>query len=216
MSICWLDKFKNRHGIRNLSIQGEKLSAAEETVNPFLQKLHRVVGERVSHLKNSTMLTRLDFCGDVYRKELLFPVTKNLLQDSREQRTCYFLRLHYCLINIHIFDYPDSQLSGLFTQVQMSPDNQGPTVPLTATFTATPKPAGIWPYNEWRWPATQCLNTEKRTATQGYLEYLTGLCSSSAQEPQLCNFCSWVTKPTGTFYIKFKCWVPQISWLGSL
>jgi len=31
-STGWLDKFKNLHGIRNLSIQGEKLSAAEETV----------------------------------------------------------------------------------------------------------------------------------------------------------------------------------------
>ena len=28
----WLEKFKNCHGIRNLSIQGEKRSAAEETV----------------------------------------------------------------------------------------------------------------------------------------------------------------------------------------
>ena len=34
-STGWLDKFKNRHGIRNLSIQGEKLSAAEETVEPL-------------------------------------------------------------------------------------------------------------------------------------------------------------------------------------
>ena len=37
---------ENRHGIRNLSIQGEKLSAAEETVEPFLQKLKEVVEER--------------------------------------------------------------------------------------------------------------------------------------------------------------------------
>ena len=33
-----------------------------------------------------------------------------------------------CLINIHIFDYPDSRLSGLFTLVPPSPDNQGSTV----------------------------------------------------------------------------------------
>ena len=38
-STGWLEKFKNRQGIRNLSIQGEKLSAAVETVKPFLQKL---------------------------------------------------------------------------------------------------------------------------------------------------------------------------------
>ena len=45
-STGWLEKFKTRHGIRNLSIQGEKLSAAEETVEPFLQKLHKVIEEK--------------------------------------------------------------------------------------------------------------------------------------------------------------------------
>ena len=45
-STDWLEKFKTRHGIRNLSIQGEKLSAAEETVEPFIQKLHRVMEEK--------------------------------------------------------------------------------------------------------------------------------------------------------------------------
>ena len=40
----------------------------------------------------------------------------------------YFLCLHCCLINIHIFDYPDSRLSGLFTEVPTSPDNRGSTV----------------------------------------------------------------------------------------
>ena len=45
-STGWLDKLKNRHGIRNLSIQGEKLSAAEESVEPFLQKLNKVIKER--------------------------------------------------------------------------------------------------------------------------------------------------------------------------
>ena len=34
-STGWLDKFKNRHGLRNLGIQGKKLSSAEETVEPF-------------------------------------------------------------------------------------------------------------------------------------------------------------------------------------
>ena len=39
----------------------------------------------------------------------------------------YFFCLH-CFINIHNFDYPDSRLSGLFTQVPPSPDNRGSTV----------------------------------------------------------------------------------------
>ena len=37
---------------------------------------------------------------------------------------------HFYLINIHIFDYPDSRLSGQFTEVPMSPDNRGLTVPI--------------------------------------------------------------------------------------
>ena len=40
----------------------------------------------------------------------------------------YFFCLQCCLINIHIFDYPDSRLSGLFTEVPTSPDNRGSTV----------------------------------------------------------------------------------------
>ena len=40
----------------------------------------------------------------------------------------YFFCLPCCFINIHIFDYPDSRLSGLFTEVPTSPDNRGSTV----------------------------------------------------------------------------------------
>ena len=40
----------------------------------------------------------------------------------------YSLFLHYSLINIHIFDYPDSRLSGLLSRVPTSPDNRGSTV----------------------------------------------------------------------------------------
>ena len=40
----------------------------------------------------------------------------------------YTFCLHFYLINIHIFDYADSRLSGLFTEVPTSPDNQGSTV----------------------------------------------------------------------------------------
>ena len=36
---------------------------------------------------------------------------------------------HFYLINIHIFYYLDSQLSGLFTEVSTSSDNRGLTVP---------------------------------------------------------------------------------------
>ena len=40
----------------------------------------------------------------------------------------YTFYLYFYLINIHIFGYPDSRLSGLFTEVPTSPDNRGSTV----------------------------------------------------------------------------------------
>ena len=45
-STRFFEKFKNCHSIRNLSIQGEKLSAAVETVEPFLQKLRKVIKDK--------------------------------------------------------------------------------------------------------------------------------------------------------------------------
>ena len=39
-----------------------------------------------------------------------------------------FLLFTLLFINIHIFAYPDSRLSGLFTEVPTSPDNRGSTV----------------------------------------------------------------------------------------
>ena len=49
----------------------------------------------------------------------------------------YFFCLHCCLINIHIFDYPDSRLSGLFSEVPTSPDNRGSTVAVNVTRTSS-------------------------------------------------------------------------------
>ena len=50
----------------------------------------------------------------------------------------YTFCLHFYLINIHIFDFPDSQLSGLFTAVPTSPDNRGSPVLLNI-----PKQSGM-------------------------------------------------------------------------
>ena len=38
----WLKRFRDRHGIRALSVQGESFSAATDTVNPFKEKLAKV------------------------------------------------------------------------------------------------------------------------------------------------------------------------------
>jgi len=45
----------------------------------------------------------------------------------RTQSSNQFCRV-LLLINVHIFDYPDPRLSGLFRVVPTSPDNRGSTV----------------------------------------------------------------------------------------
>ena len=60
----------------------------------------------------------------------------------------YFFCLHCCLINIHIFDYPDSRLSGLFTEVPTSPDNRGSNVALT-NYPCTQGKFFCWVFNDY-------------------------------------------------------------------
>ena len=47
---------------------------------------------------------------------------------DRELKASTGFCLPFYLINIHVFDYPDSRLSRLFTEVPTSPDNRGSTV----------------------------------------------------------------------------------------
>ena len=42
----WLKRFKNRHGIRALSVQVESQSAASESVNPFKEHLQELIEEK--------------------------------------------------------------------------------------------------------------------------------------------------------------------------
>lgn len=43
----WLKRFKDRHGVRALSVQGESLSAAVDTVEPFKEKLSKIMEENL-------------------------------------------------------------------------------------------------------------------------------------------------------------------------
>ena len=38
----WLHRFKERHGIRQLKLQGEALSADSSAIEPFKKKYHRI------------------------------------------------------------------------------------------------------------------------------------------------------------------------------
>ena len=42
----WLKRFKDRHGIRALSVQGESLSAAADSVEPFKERLSKLMEEK--------------------------------------------------------------------------------------------------------------------------------------------------------------------------
>lgn len=85
-STSWLEKFKTRHGIRNISFQGEKLSAAEETVEPFLQKLHKVIEEKNLIPEQIYNAHETGLLWKCLPQRTLSPVAKNLLQDSKKQR----------------------------------------------------------------------------------------------------------------------------------
>ena len=42
----WLKRFKDRHGVRALSVQGESQSAATASVDPFKEKLQKIIEEK--------------------------------------------------------------------------------------------------------------------------------------------------------------------------
>ena len=85
-STGWLDKFKKRHGIRNLSIPGEKLSAAEETVEPFLGKLQKVMEERGLIPEQIYNADETGLLWKCLPQELLSHVTRNPLLDSTKPK----------------------------------------------------------------------------------------------------------------------------------
>ena len=47
----WLDRFKRRHGIRQLRVVGEKLSADVQSIQPFIEKLYRLIQENSLQLE---------------------------------------------------------------------------------------------------------------------------------------------------------------------
>ena len=51
-STCWLKRFKSRHGIRELQIQGEKLSADSSAAGSFKIKLKDILKEENYALEN--------------------------------------------------------------------------------------------------------------------------------------------------------------------
>ena len=61
-----------------------------------------------------------------------FPTSWQIQTGCVQLKWCFSLLYTFCLyfylINIHIFDYPDSRLSGLFTKFPMILDNRGLTV----------------------------------------------------------------------------------------
>ena len=62
-------------------------------------------------------------------KQQISVIRKNKDKILKKCFVCgYTFCLHFFLINIHIFDYLDSRLSGLFTEVPKSLDNWGSTV----------------------------------------------------------------------------------------
>ena len=71
----WLKRFKDRHGIRALSVQGESLSAAADTVEPFKEKLSKIMEDK------SLKLNQVFNCDETA-----------LLEANAQQDTCFITR----------------------------------------------------------------------------------------------------------------------------
>ena len=84
----WLEKFKTRHGIRNLSIQDEKLSADEETVEPFLQKLHEVIGKESDPQTNLQCRRDCTFLEVLTSKNSCFLSRKICSRNQKSKESC--------------------------------------------------------------------------------------------------------------------------------
>ena len=79
--------------------------------------------------KDDKRLYNKQTCLNILKVCFLFVKTYRLYSFTIKMfRLRYTFCLHFFLINIHIFDYPDSRLSGLFIEVPTSLDNRGSTV----------------------------------------------------------------------------------------
>ena len=73
----WLKRFKDRHGIRALSVHGESLSAAAESIEPFKESLRKLMEEK------SLTLTQVFNCDETGLYWKLMP--NKTLVSSREK-----------------------------------------------------------------------------------------------------------------------------------
>ena len=65
-----LDRFKRHHGIRQLRIVGEKLSADIDSIQLFIEKLFNLIQQNDLQPERYTMRTKLDSSGDYYQIRL--------------------------------------------------------------------------------------------------------------------------------------------------
>lgn len=63
----WKWRFCKRHGIRNLSIEGEKLSADKEAADSFVISFSKFIKEKISRIIRSLTVMRLAYTLDSYQ-----------------------------------------------------------------------------------------------------------------------------------------------------
>lgn len=72
----WLMGFKERHGIRELYIQGEKLNADEEAVKYFKKQFQDLYCRKICYQSRYTMPMKLCYSGSVFQKKPLLSQKK--------------------------------------------------------------------------------------------------------------------------------------------
>ena len=76
----WLKRFKDRHGVRALSVQGKSLSAAADTVEPFKEQLCKLIEDE------TLTLNQVFNCDGL----LMQTATKKVKNQKQTKLTEYF------------------------------------------------------------------------------------------------------------------------------
>ena len=59
----WLKRFRHRHGVRALSVQGGSLSGATDTIDSFKKKLAKIMEEKGLPLTRLSFMTKQASAG---------------------------------------------------------------------------------------------------------------------------------------------------------
>ena len=79
----WLTKFKERHGIRILSVSGESLSCNIETAASFVNEFKRIMAENGFYQNKFITVMKPVWFTKAYTRNLMLQILKNRLLEEK-------------------------------------------------------------------------------------------------------------------------------------